>query len=350
MYKRFLNAAAYIGHLTSPSSVAPKIDSRISEEIFCRSFQAKNLGREDITIDSYKPNDGIGVKTFTGHKQQKIAQFKSAKKYPTPDNPLELIKAISKYRNQRLKKDSRAFNLERMIYHSIYRNKAREIILFEERMNEIDIRKIKIINIKNDKIIKFTDNINYYSFNKSDSQLYMNFNLSFPVDSFKFSLKKADLEYYISHIVKKPKRKQPIDSIALKLFSNRLGEVPQKSGLNQSFADGRARHHNEVYIPIPKAIHNEKPDFFPPRHTTFILTTDDSLRFPAKVCQDNSKALMSNPNKSLGKWILRDQLKLPKGKRATLRYLNQIKINSVLIEKIDKSNFRISTGYNLSHI
>jgi hypothetical protein len=55
---------------------------------------------------------------------------------------------------------------------------------------------------------------------------------------------------------------------------------------------------------------------------------------------------MSNPNKSLGKWILREQLKLPKGEKATLRYLHQMKIDSVLIEKLDISNYKISSQFN----
>ena len=71
MYKRFLNAAAFIGYLNSPNSKKPLIDSRISEEIFCRSFQAKDIGRKDIAIDAHKPNNGIGIKTFIGGAQQK---------------------------------------------------------------------------------------------------------------------------------------------------------------------------------------------------------------------------------------------------------------------------------------
>ena len=51
---------------------------------------------------------------------------------------------------------------------------------------------------------------------------------------------------------------------------------------------------------------------------------------------------MSNPNKSLGNWILRQQLKLPIGQKATLKFLRQKKLDSVLIEKYDDDNFTIS--------
>ena len=346
MYKRFLNAAAFIGYLNSPSSKKPLIDSRISEEIFCRSFQAKDIGRKDIAIDAHKPNNGIGIKTFIGGAQQKIAQFKSAKKYPIPTEPLQIVKAISRYRNARLREAINQYNLDRLVYHSIYRTENQEIFIFEQSMNKIDVKNTKVIKIKDKNIIKYEDGEHNYSYNISDSQLSLRFDLTCPVDSFIHTQNKADLDYYINNIVNKPKAKQPVDSVVLKLYSSRLNEVAEKRGLNQSFADGRARHHDEVYIPIPKAVHNAKPDFFPPRHKTFILKTNDNQKFPAKVCQDNNKSLMSNPNKSLGKWILREQLKLPKGKKVTLRHLRQMKIDSVLIEKLDISNYKISSQFN----
>ena len=79
IYKRFLNAAAILGNLNSPKSVVPQISSRASEDIFCRVFNAKDLGRKDVSIDAYKPNDGIGIKTFQGPKMQKIAEFNNRK-------------------------------------------------------------------------------------------------------------------------------------------------------------------------------------------------------------------------------------------------------------------------------
>ena len=129
-------------------------------------------------------------------------------------------------------------------------------------MDKIDIKNIELLQRSKQKIIKFSDGINKYSFSIKDSQLSKYFKLSSPVDSFDFSLNKKDLDYYIDYIVNKPKSKQPIDSVVLKLYSERLNEVAEKSGLNQSYADGRARHPDEVYIPIPIAIHRDKPQFF----------------------------------------------------------------------------------------
>ena len=208
-------------------------------------------------------------------------------------------------------------------------------------MNTIDVKNIKLTDLKNKNIIKFNEGGNNYSYNISDSQLSLRFDLKSPVDSFIFTLKKADLEYYINYIVHKSKTKQPVDSVVLKLYSSRLNDVAEKSGLNQSFAGGRARHHNEVYIPIPILIHQTKPEFFPKRDQTFRIETNTGEKFLAKVCQENSKSLMSNPNKSLGKWILRDILNIKKGEPVTLNHLIKSKINSVVIEKFDENNFKI---------
>ena len=52
-----------------------------------------------------------------------------------------------------------------------------------------------------------------------------------------------------------------------------------------------------------------------------------------KICQDNGKALMSNPNKALGKWILRDVLSLKEGEVLTYQKLKELGIDSILITK-----------------
>lgn len=61
----------------------------------------------------------------------------------------------------------------------------------------------------------------------------------------------------------------------------------------------------------------------------------------AKICQDGGKALMSNPNKELGKWLLRDVLHLKEGELLTMEKLNRFGFDSVIITKIDSENFKI---------
>ena len=61
----------------------------------------------------------------------------------------------------------------------------------------------------------------------------------------------------------------------------------------------------------------------------------------AKVCQDNSKALMSNPNSALGKWLLRDVLNLPEREMLTYDKLQAIGLDTVVIYKTDNKTYDI---------
>lgn len=140
------------------------------------------------------------------------------------------------------------------------------------------------------------------------------------------------------------------------LYSTRLGKVAEGSGLNQWNAGGRLRHKDEAYIPIPKWIHEVFPMFFPYslekyqiaknngrsyEGPSFTLELPDGQGISAKVCQENGKALMSNPNSLLGKWLLRHVLQAPPGQLVTYDFLERLGIDSVLITKINKDYFRI---------
>ena len=61
----------------------------------------------------------------------------------------------------------------------------------------------------------------------------------------------------------------------------------------------------------------------------------------AKVCQDNSKALMSNPNSALGNWILRDVLNLKEGELLSYEKLAQVGLDSVVIYKSEDGKYDI---------
>lgn len=117
--------------------------------------------------------------------------------------------------------------------------------------------------------------------------------------------------------------------------------MSEKSGLNQWNASGRTRADDEVYIQIPAWIHRKFPGFFPDRDEPFILLLPNGKRMSAKVCQDGSKALMSNPNKELGKWILRDVLNLKEGELLTYEKLARIGLDSVVIYKSENGIYDI---------
>ena len=127
------------------------------------------------------------------------------------------------------------------------------------------------------------------------------------------------------------------------MYSEKNGEkfVPLRSGLNQWNASGRTRHPDELYIPYPVYDRNRKLDFFPPRDICFNLKLPDGKVISAKVCQQDSKAIMSNPNKDLGHWLLRDVFELKENTIVTYEMLQMFNIDSVMFTKIDDLNYEV---------
>ena len=127
-----------------------------------------------------------------------------------------------------------------------------------------------------------------------------------------------------------------VDYVILPLYSIRNGvkHVPEKSSLNQFNAGGRKRNPLEVYVPVPIAIHRNYPDFFPDRDTPFALEMPDKSILSAKICQDNGKALMTNPNKDLGEWLLRKILHKKDFEIVTIDDLNRLGFDSICIENL----------------
>ncbi len=60
-----------------------------------------------------------------------------------------------------------------------------------------------------------------------------------------------------------------------------------------------------------------------------------------QICQENAKALMTNPNKALSDWLLRKVLELKEGELATIEKLDKLGFDSVIITKTDNENFKI---------
>lgn len=50
---------------------------------------------------------------------------------------------------------------------------------------------------------------------------------------------------------------------------------------------------------------------------------------------------MSNPNKALGKWLLRDVFRIKENQLLTYSFLESINIDSVRIEKLSDLNYKI---------
>jgi hypothetical protein len=69
-------------------------------------------------------------------------------------------------------------------------------------------------------------------------------------------------------------------------------------------------------------LHRKYPDFFPKRDQDFNLQIPTGEIFTVKVCQENSKALMTNPNKALSDWSLRRVLQFAEGELSTIEKLD----------------------------
>jgi hypothetical protein len=353
----YTNLLKIIGSLSNlfSDSTCPYLSYRVSENLFCRAFEAKNLSRSDVSVDASKTinniNFGIGIKTFLeqrGNTMQKVAEFNRDKKRYQENSANEIIKTIANLRNERLSITKKIYNLDHLVYHCITRNVG-AMKLYEIPMNQIQEDSIKNIKRK-DNVIRFTDGLEEYSFNISKSTLYERFNT--PQDAITFSVDIlldpfTELEKLFIYIGDQKLLFQPIQKekkhIFLPLYSPRLkGEVPQQSQLNQWNAGGRSRDFDEVYISIPAWIHENFPDFFPPRNVSFDLELPNRNIMSAKVCQDQGKALMSNPNKALGKWLLRDILNLEKGELLTRDKLDRIGLDSVVIYKESEQKYSIN--------
>jgi hypothetical protein len=348
-YVKLLQIVGSLSNLFSESDI-PYLYYRVAENIFCRAFSANNYSRSDTSIDAGKNNFGFGLKTFIykqkGQCYEKVAEFnKDRSKYKDINNPEELIQVIAYLRNTRIDFAKNSYDLDQMIYHCIVRQPGL-FIIFEEVMNIIDINNIQDVKEKNNSIY-FNDQLHEYSFNLSKSTLFKKFIINDQLYS--FEVNKIEDPFTILETIYDESQEiivenqQNFEFVILPLYSTRNlpKNVPEKSGLNQWNAGGRLRHNKEVYIPIPIWIHRKFPNFFPPRDVAFILKLPDNKTLSAKVCQDDSKALMSNPNKDLGEWLIDKVLRLPPGQIVTYEMLESIGIDSVEIRKINNDNFEI---------
>jgi hypothetical protein len=96
-----------------------------------------------------------------------------------------------------------------------------------------------------------------------------------------------------------------------------------------------------VYIPVPAIVRKNFLNFFPDRDNVFDLRLPNGHILQAKICQDDGKALMTNPNIDLGKWILRDVLNLKEGELLTYDRLKDIGLDSVVVYKMPEGNYKI---------
>lgn len=349
-YLKLLSATAKLSRLFSESQI-PYLYYRAAENIFCKSFNAENLSRGDSAFDANYNSIGIGLKTFICEKQystEKVAEFNKLSTQLKQYKGKELALKLSEFRNERIELANRLYNIDNSLYHIVAR-KSNELILFETDYEIIDIDNINSVK-ESQSGLQFNDGKNFYSYNFSKSTLFRKFEI--PQNTFRLPIDILDDPYtllleFFEEIKEISTAKDLLikgkNYIILPLYGikDKRKFVFEKSGLNQWNASGRKRDFGEVYIPIPIIIHQLYPDFFPTRDTEFNLKVPTGETYKAKVCQDNSKALMTNPNKALSDWLLRKVFDLKEGELATIEKMNELGFDSVVIYKDEDDSFRI---------
>jgi hypothetical protein len=342
---------------------------------------AKDLSRRDNSFDAALGKTGIGLKTFTGSNLssssfQKIAEFSNATDRESLEHlsPREIVESISKKRNARLLSNSVEYGLEVLesIYHCLVRLPG-GVLIHERPMSLINTAGLFAVEkttgrrspwpqkmTKNTSLF-FSDGKNRYSFHRGKSVLSMKFSLGEHFTSSTLPIRPIPniFEFLANFAWDKklladdssgvklaafPNRSYQVpglDYVVLPLYSAKLGQVQEASGLNQWLASGRKRSFGEAYIPIPSVIHKIAPGFFPASNSSFPLTLPDGRTLSVKVCQEGDKALMSKPNSELGVWLLSmiegssslAQQRFLAKSPYVMKDLDSIGMDSVLLEK-----------------
>lgn len=366
-YKQMLSIIGKLTRLFSESA-CPYLPYRVQENVFCKYFNADNLARSDCSADAKKNRIGVGLKTWRGGDDQKVAEFDSLRERFCNLYGLELVKKIAEFRNERIRITKNLHGIDEMVYH-IVKRVPNSMQILEHAFEMIDIDNIALIpNRGNVNNTYFTDGNHTYHFSMSKNTLYMIFDDMILLDSFNVDILDDPYSYLMGLADDIPQlnapTQTPIDTtnkICLRLYSTKSnGEkyVFEKSGLNQWNARGRVRNPNEIYIPFPREDRERNIGFFPHRDQPFDLLMPDGTHISAKICQADGKAIMSNPNKVLGEWLLRKVFELPENTILTYEMLEVFGIDCVIFTKIDELQYTIDFAelgtyerfYNLENI
>lgn len=103
--KQYKEMLGIIGKLTRlfSDNACPYLPYRVQENVFCKYFLAENISRSDCSADAKKDRIGIGLKTWMGNDDQKIAEFDSLREKLSVLSGLELAKKVSEFRNERIR-------------------------------------------------------------------------------------------------------------------------------------------------------------------------------------------------------------------------------------------------------
>lgn len=342
VYQALLKAVASMSRLYSDNNKA-FIHPRFVEKLYTHCSGAQDLSRRDMSFDALLRADiGVGVKTFITEnplisKSEKVAEFTRHASVGEFDNLDHYGKAIksAELRNSRVNSDANEYSIDinKSIYHCLVRTNNGALI-HEEPYQLINTSGIIPTDVRGNEIKEFitdvgghtyfSDGKSNYCFNRSKNVLYKKFDLSLfknseiiPLEIFddilervlnwtNFSVNQPNIQLPNNTFTEQNQILEPgMDYVVLPLYGTRYREkeVQPKSAINQWNAGGRERKFGESYILIPIVIHQRYPDFFPDRDVKFKVKLPNGNIISAKVCQENNKALMSDPNTALCDWL-----------------------------------------------
>ncbi|QTU82527.1 hypothetical protein J7S27_04230 [Carnobacteriaceae bacterium zg-C25] len=364
-YKNMLKILGSLSRLFSEAD-EPYLYYRAHENVFAKYFKVDNNARHDDSADAYDSRSGIGIglKTWVGGDNQKVAEFGRLRPKYEHLNGMELIQAIAGYRNARIRTTMNAHDLNEMLYHIVKRIPG-AMRIYESTFDEIDIKNI-ILDEKrgNANSTYFTDGNHTYKFSRSKNTLYMIFDDMELLDEFEVEIYEDPYDV-LSELVAQGvvssihESKFSKNQLCLRLYSTKPDGtkfVASKSGLNQwngfrtsyrinengerEITRVTPRDSNEVYIPYP-AEDRRRKEFFPPKDEAFSIKLPNGKWISAKVCQQGGKAIMSNPNNLLGQWLLRDVFELEEGTQVTYDMLRIFNVDSIMFTKIEDHKYTV---------
>jgi len=372
-YKRFLKIFGSLSGLFKDNkeginATKPYLYYRNHEHLYSKVFDVEDLTRKDSAFDAIAfvngKRIGVGLKTWIHTKDltfQKVAEFNKAA--PTELAPLikeneskKLIKKVAELRNERMKLDQRQYNTNYDLYHNITRD-DNVMNIMEENYDLIQLDNIKLKK-RQEGTYTFTDGLNTYKFYASKSVLLKEFDASANKIIEKIPIIQYDDPFELLRTIELPTKDEVKNQevIYLPLYSDQTMKVKEKSGFNawngasKNKGSSILRPEFEAYIPIPKWIHEIKPNFFGfnalnkverDSATSFNLHLPDGRKVSAIVTQDYGKSLQTNPQRVLGKWILYDVLGLQARELLTMDHLITLGVDSLKLTKINKKNYKI---------
>ena len=354
----------------------PYLHYRNHEILFIKSFGVNGITRKDSAFDAIatinNKNIGIGLKTWihsSDKTNQKVAEFnkksKELRELYESGKIKELVIKIAELRNERINDDKRLYETDLDIYHVITRDNNVAYVV-ECSYDLIDISTITNIN-STDTSVTFEDSKNSYLYNLSKSTLFKKFiaNEKEVIDRIEIEISDdpfvvLDKLWSELEVTKQVHNEQ---SIVLPLYNDETYKVNEKSVFNASLASPKNKGSNqprpayEAYAPIPKYIHILKPNFFgidaldkeERQASKFDLHLPSGKVVQAKITQDSGKAIQTNPQSILGKWLLYNIFGLGEYEVLTREILDDKQIDSLVVTKIDDYNFKIDVGDYLAY-